>query len=110
MSTTRALAARIEEQDADAEFWLEDARNEPPDPAACRELWVAVLGDALMLSRYKPRGWEQREGRNTATERRMAYAWLTDDGDDVGSFRWVCGMLDLDADAVQERVFRKLAS
>lgn len=96
--------------DHEAVRWLHQARTEPPDPQACRHLWLSVLEDALMLTRYRPRGWEMKEGRNTITERAQALSWLRSESDDPCSFIWVCGLLDLDAEAVRDRAFGKAAA
>jgi hypothetical protein len=51
--------------------------------------------------------------RRGTTRARALYAvdatpWLLDESDHAFSFRWVCSVLDLDADAVRARVERDL--
>ena len=58
-----------------------------------RNLWVEVLIEAIA------------DLRKADHVRRSAENWFSSNRDEVGSFRWVCACLLLDASAVRRAVF-----
>lgn len=56
----------------------------------CRALWCAVLMQAI----------RDAQGDNEEL-REDAVAWLLDESEALGAFRWICFMLDLRADKVR---------
>lgn len=114
MPATKTSVTRGAEQNAAALEWLLGARAVEQDPDACRDLWVAVLDDARMLVSTGGRGLEPDGrgdwSRNTTDDRRRARDWMLSRDEDVGTFRWICTLLDWDADVVRERVFRGRAA
>lgn len=66
---------------------------------ACRELWLAVMLDAI-------RGYRRavlRHGREAAAYTEDGQ-WLASDELEVGAFAWVCEILKADPEAVRERL------
>jgi len=69
-----------------------------------KSLWLAVLEDAYqcvqprrrMIGRNLTQG--SRRAREAASERDEAEAWIVSEADYIGSFRFVCDVLQLDAD------------
>lgn len=72
-----------------------DSPATPQD--GCRELWLNVLTAALEDARSK-----------NERIRRQARAWFEDTRQDIGSFRWICVVLDLRVSLVRETAKRKL--
>ena len=71
---------------------------------ACRALWVSVLWqgvcDAVRLA-SAARPW-RRAYSDDAVE------WIMADEEEVGSFRWICGVVNLDPGRVRERVAKMI--
>lgn len=85
-----------------------DLQRDAEQAAACRALWSAVLFEALATLKV----W-RRDGKH-ALEGRKAEQWLLHaDERGVGSFAWVCQVLDIDPVAARERLrcqFKPLAA
>lgn len=85
-----------------------DSRRDAEQAAACRALWGAVLFEALATLKI----W-RRDGKHVL-EGRKAEQWLLHaDERGVGSFAWVCQVLDIDPVAARERLrcqFKPLAA
>ena len=60
-----------------------------------KSLWLAVLTEAVCLATRR------LTTQVTARHRDEAKEWIAADGTAIGSFRWVCDVLDLDADWVR---------
>jgi hypothetical protein len=59
---------------------------------ACRRLWAAVLEQAIKDARdetSKPLRFERPDGQS-------AQHWFGSENDGIGSFLWICEMLDLE--------------
>lgn len=76
-----------------------EARRHEPDPAACAELWCAVLWVSLT---------DVAEEERYGTSKRLANAGRGASKHWVGSrdFRMVCALAGLDPDAVEQAVRR----
>ncbi len=84
----------------------EDYNGDLPAPppvidTRIRNLWAAVLLDAMRLVRYGA-----TPCRATELERAQARWWLRSRRYYPGSFVWCCALLDLDPTAPQWRYFR----
>ena len=62
---------------------------------SCRRLWAAVLEQAIK---------DSRGGRTYHIITEEARAWLQNNRESVGSFIWVCRILDLDPSYVRGKV------
>ena len=72
------------------------------DPDAARSLWTAVLARAVDDYRYKG------ATKESIAYRKDARQWIDCSSyKGVGSFAYVCEALDLDPDAVRDRLKRK---
>lgn len=91
----------------DPEHWLADpqiAKAVRP----CLALWAAVMQVAIEDSRgLGPMPSGHRDG-SRADLRDRAVAWLSSPEQKVGSFLWICSLLDLDPGAVRAALTRKV--
>lgn len=84
------------------------------DDAPSRALWASVLLQAVRDVRAAPTIEAQRRAdlgdqpylsivgaMRSATD--CARTWMKSANEDLGSFRWICDLLDLDADRVRAR-------
>ncbi len=58
---------------------------------ACKELWVAVLGQAIKDTRGDTTG---HRGHHRPILREAARAWFGSENREVGSFLWICEILE----------------
>ena len=65
---------------------------------ACRGLWTAVLGQAVRDAQGSVTNYIQRES---------ARAWLRSSNQNVGSFFWVCSILNFDPHLFRSRLAEK---
>lgn len=65
---------------------------------ACRGLWTAVLDQAVR---------DAQGSVTTYIQRESARAWLRSANQDVGSFLWVCSILDFDPHLFRNRLAEK---
>ncbi len=105
----RAVPRRMAEDKRLQQFvFMADIEPRPPhlrlcdmSIEGCRALWAAVLGDGLRSFRLDAetayceddKHWVMYDVSGQMRER-------------VGSFRWICGQLGLDADILRERLVR----
>ena len=66
-------------------------------------LWTRVLWQAI-ADAVDPRPLFVKTEKGRRKLRRKAREWLSDDEDRIGSFWWVCRILDIDGAAVREVV------
>lgn len=73
-----------------------------PELDPCGQVWFAVLVQSIedLMSRS--------EASDMDLARGSARRWFKSPRSDVGSFRWVCMMVNLDPETVLERVREKL--
>jgi len=77
------------------------ADREKIDPDAVRALWTAVLARAVEDYRYKG------TAKESISYRKDARQWAAcDDYKGIGSFTYVCEALDLEPEAVLDRLRR----
>lgn len=71
----------------------------------CRQLWAEVLRVAVADARgegYMPNGTRQVAAAIRTVTRDRAREWLTSDEQQVGSFLWICSLLELEPSAVRK--------
>lgn len=78
------------------------------EPQSEQKLWYAVLAQAFRdfygdIPSEGPRHYREAQ---VAHCRRSAKAWFMNDSNDMGSFRWIADLFDLDVRAVRRRLFR----
>ncbi len=78
------------------------------EPQSEQKLWYAVLAQAFRdfygdIPSEGPRRYREAQ---VAHCRRSAKAWFMSESNDMGSFRWIADLFDLDARAVRRRLFR----
>ncbi len=78
------------------------------EPQSEQKLWYAVLAQAFRdfygdIPSEGPRHYREAQ---VAHCHRSAKAWFMSDSIEMGSFRWIADLFDLDARAVRRRLFR----
>lgn len=78
------------------------------EPQSEQKLWYAVLAQAFRdfcgdIPSEGPRHYREAQ---VAHCRRSAKAWFMSDAIQMGTFRWIADLFDLDARAVRRRLFR----
>ncbi len=78
------------------------------EPPAAQKLWYAVLAQAFRdfygdIPSEGPRHYREAQ---VAHCRRSAKAWFMSNSNEMGSFRWIADLFDLDVRAVRRRLFR----
>lgn len=82
----------------DAEY---EAITSPSRTTPCTRLWAAVLDRAYRDVKGEIE-YQNNAGRNAVLQRR-AEAWIRSNDFAVGSFRWICMVLDLDPEREREK-------
>lgn len=83
---------------------IESTLTEDGQPAAFRRLWAAVLLQAV-------RDWAACARRDMGItcpgnfSQNTLYKWFTSKDVDVGTFHWICVVLDLEPGSLREQVF-----
>lgn len=74
--------------------------NPAPSPDECRRLWAAVLWNARNDLR------DRRPNGDSKANRASALSWIKGRGDGVGSFVFVCEVLNLSPAKVREGLIK----
>ena len=78
-------------------------------PESAKQLWTAVLEMAVNDAIDGPAEWENYCASAAAKVRADAREWLESNAVTVSSFRWICGVLNLEPNWMRELVRRAIA-
>ena len=76
------------------------ADHDSINPDTVRAIWTAVLSQAVVDYRYRG------SAKGSAVQRIDAANWVNSTYEGVGSFSYVCDVLNIDPDAVRDRLKR----
>ncbi len=98
----KLILCKIDDPIHPLQFWgnSKKRQNDPLSPE--KNLWSAVLEDAINCVRGKVSGATSRASKEE--EIQYAKEWFLSDSTDTGSFLWICSLLNMPSQRILKKV------